>query len=252
MSVFDQAETKQQDETSQQTQETQTEESYVKKLVEERGEKWSDPEFIAKGKLEADRHIQELERQLSEMREDLSKSDYAKVLLDTLQGKAGDTASPKPEETTQGSSAETNTTSKAEDLESLVDEAIRKREAQQTVSQNLKQVDETLEKAYGTEAKSVVTKRAQELGMSVDRMKELASESPSAFMKLIDEAQTSDPVRAPQSSVNSQTEAFSNSGERTWNYYQELRRKNPKQYYTPKVQNQMVEDRTKMGDRFYN
>lgn len=251
MSVFDQAETKQQsDDTQQQTQEDQTTESWVKKLVEERGEKWSDPEVIAKGKYESDKYIGDLERQLSEMREDLSKNEYAKTLLETLQGKAGDTASPKPEEK-QGSTAEANTTNDASDLESLVEEAIRKREAQQTASQNLKQVDDTLQEAYGTEAASIVKQKASELGMSLERLQEIASESPTAFIRLIGEAKVSEKVATPKSSVNTQSDTFNKSGEKNWEYYQNLRRTNSKQYYSPKVQNQLMADRQRLGDRFY-
>lgn len=254
MSVFEQAETTQQTEEKSQSEETTLteEESYLKKLVEERGEKWSDPEVIAKGKYEADKYITDLERQLKEMREDLSKQDYAKTLLDTLQGKAGESTSPKPEEVKEGGTVEQNTTEETSDLESLVEEAIRKREAQQTVTQNLKQVDETLEKAYGTEASKVVQEKSKELGMSLQRLQEIASESPSAFMRLIGDAQVSTPSpSAPKSSVNSQAETFSKSGEKNWEYFQNLRRTNPKQYYSPKTQNEMFQNRERLGDRFY-
>ena len=75
MSVFDQSATEQATEEVQVTEQAvETTQSYVKELVGQRGDKWSDPEVIAKGKLEADRHIGELERQLAELREDLSKS----------------------------------------------------------------------------------------------------------------------------------------------------------------------------------
>lgn len=250
MSVFE-AGTEQQTEKQGENQE-QTTGSWIKKLVDERGEKWSDPEVIAKGKYEADKYISDLERQLAEAREDISKQDYAKTLLETLQGqKAGNTSTQNPEEKTS-SAAEQNTTEEASDIESLVEEAIRKRETQQTVEQNLKQVDQTLQQAYGTEATKVVKEKADELGMSLDRLKEIASESPSAFMRLIGEQEKSKTPSAPSSTVNTQSNAFNSSSEKTWNYYQEMRRKNPKQYYSPKVQRELMEDRSRLGDRFYN
>ena len=64
------------------TQETKPVESYVTKLAEAKGDNWKDPEVLAKGKIEADSHIEQLERQLSEMKEDLGKQDYAKQLLE--------------------------------------------------------------------------------------------------------------------------------------------------------------------------
>lgn len=251
MSVFE-AETKQQENQSQPGEnQEQNQESWIKRLVEERGEKWSDPEVIAKGKYEADKYISDLERQLAEAREDISKQDYAKTLLETLQGKKAEDASTSTPEAKEASTAEQNTTEEAS-IESLVEEAIRKREQDQTVSQNLKQVDETLEKAYGTEAGKIVQERASELGMSLDRLKEIASESPTAFMRLIGQEAGEKAPRAPSSSVNTQSNAFHSSGEKNWNFYQDMRRKDPKQYYSPKVQRELMENRTRLGDRFYN
>jgi len=254
--VFEQAATEQQAEGNQAEGQTfETEESYVKKLVEAKGEKWQDPEIIAKGKVEADNYIAELQRELEELRGDLTKNEYAKTLLETLQGKAEAPTSSNSAEAQQkeneGSAADQNTTGDAGDLESLVEETIRKREQQQTAKQNLDQVQETLEKAYGTEASKVVQQRANELGMSLDRLQEIATESPSAFMRLVGDSPAVEKNPVPSSSVNT-TAAFNQSSERNWNYYQDLRRTNPKQYYSPKVQNALVQDRQRLGDRFYS
>jgi len=254
--VFEQAATEQPPEGNQAEGQTfETEESYVKKLVEAKGEKWQDPEIIAKGKVEADNYIAELQRELEELRGDLSKNEYAKQLLETLQGKAEASTSSNSAEAQQkeneGSAADQNTTGDAGDLESLVEETIRKREQQQTAQQNLGQVQETLTEAYGTEASKVVKERAQELGMSLERLQEIAAESPSAFMRLVGDSPAVEKNPTTTSSVNT-TAAFNRSGERNWNYYQDLRRSNPKQYYSPKVQNQLAQDRVNLGDRFYS
>lgn len=246
MSVFN-AETKQQETQTTETQ-TETQESWINKLVEKRGEKWSDPEVIAKGKIDADEHIANLERQLEEMRADLGKSDYAKTLLETLQGKAGDTGSPKPEE---AKPAEQNTTDAAS-LESLVEEAIRKREAEATTAENLRQVEETLTKVYGDKASDAVRTKAQELGMSLDSLQELAEKSPTAFLRLVGEQTSVSTPKTMTPSVNTQASTFNTSAERDWAYFQKLRRESPQRYYTPKVQQELMDQRTKLGDRFYN
>ena len=59
-----------------QAQETPSQESFLDKLVQAKGENWKDPEVLAKGKLEADGYIKNLEDQLSQMREDLKKQEY--------------------------------------------------------------------------------------------------------------------------------------------------------------------------------
>ncbi len=69
MSVFTEGTaTEQTTQPEQQTTETTPpQDSFVAKLVEAKGENWKDPEVLAKGKLEADNYISELERQLNQM-----------------------------------------------------------------------------------------------------------------------------------------------------------------------------------------
>ena len=90
MSIFDEAQSAdsqpQETQTTETTQqETQPQASYLQKLVETRGENWKDPEVLAKGKMEADAYIKNLEDQLSQMRDDLGKHDYAAKLLQQLE-----------------------------------------------------------------------------------------------------------------------------------------------------------------------
>ena len=65
-----------------QGQETPKQESFLDKLVQAKGENWKDPEVLAKGKLEADNYIQQLEEQNRQLREDLGKNDYAAQVLE--------------------------------------------------------------------------------------------------------------------------------------------------------------------------
>jgi len=90
------------------TESTPPQDSFVAKLVEAKGDNWKDPEVLAKGKLEADTYIQQLEGQLTQMREDLSKQDYAKNLLDQLQNKAA-------EPTTANTAMPNNNTGRSEE-----------------------------------------------------------------------------------------------------------------------------------------
>jgi hypothetical protein len=53
-----------------------------------------------------------------------------------------------------------------------------------------------------------------------------------------------------QSSVRSEN-FNSNSQERDFEYYQKLRKENRSLYYSPKIQNMMLQDRTRLGDKFY-
>jgi len=115
------------------TETTPPQESFVAKLVEAKGENWSNPEVLAKGKLEADTYIQQLETQLTQMREDLGKQDYAAKLLDQLQNKAADPTTAKPVMPNNNndiggtSEGNTNPSLSEEDLKSLVEQTLTAR-----------------------------------------------------------------------------------------------------------------------------
>lgn len=253
MVFTDSAETKQPEQSSEaQGQETPSQESYLQKLVETKGENWKDPEVLAKGKLEADGYIKNLEDQLGQMREDLKKQEYQAQILDQLQNKATESTAVKPEvSNNNGSTTEgnTNPTLSEEDLKSLVEQTLNQREIDSTVSNNLKLVDEELEKSYGTEAQAKIQEKAQELGMSMERIKEIAAESPKAFFALIGEPKkTFSPM--VQGSVRTEGVNMQASAERDWSYYQKLRRENRNLYYTPKIQQQLMEDKSRLGSKF--
>lgn len=255
MSVFsEEAQPNAPQETEQTTETTEPTESYVAKLVEAKGENWKDPEVLAKGKLEADRYISELEAQMNQLREDLKKEDYAEKILQEIRNKAtesntvnqslpnNDTVGTAEDDTPQSSLSE-------EDLKSLVEKTLTEREVQNTVAQNLKVVDEELVKQYGTEAQKTIAKKSEELGISMDRMKEIASESPTAFFALIGEGKKNfNPM--VNSSVRTEGVNLQPSTERDWNYYQKLRRENRDLYYTPKVQQQLMQDKLRLGEKF--
>ena len=240
--------------TEQTTSETPPQESFVQKLVEAKGENWKDPEVLAKGKLEADGYIKTLEEQLATMREDMKKQDYQSQILEQLQNKAAETTTAQTAMPNNNGSTETQNTTASlseNDLESLVEKTLVKREQDSVIKQNLTQVDQELEKSFGTEAAATVQEKAKELGMSMERLRDIAAESPSAFFTLIGQPQkTFSPM--VQGSVRTEGVNMQASNTRDWQYYQKLRRENPNQYYSPKVQQQMIQDRMNMGDKFGN
>lgn len=228
----------------------QTNESYVNQLVGE-GKKFKDLEALARGKVEADRHIGEITKTLDELRAELAKQDYAKSLLEQM-SKGSETVAEQPTPNTPSSSNTENTTQSASDIESLVEKVITEKERNRTVSQNLTIVGEEMEKQYGDKAGQILKAKSIELGVSVERLKEIAAESPTAFFQMVGvnaKAKPTAPV-ATQSSIRS--EGFnSNSQDRDFDYYQKIRKENRSLYYSPKVQNMMIQDRQRLGDKFY-
>ncbi len=235
-----------------QEQATPVQESFLDKLVQAKGENWRDPETLAKGKLEADGYIKNLEDQLASMREDMKKQDYQSEILTQLQNKATETSAVNPEVPNDNTSVNTQNTTGAvneEDLKSLVEKTLGQRELEAKVQSNLQLVDKELEGSFGTEAKAQIEKKAQELGMSIDRLRDIAAESPNAFFALIGENKR--PV-SPMVAGSVRTEGVNmqSSTERDFNYYQKLRRENRNLYYSAKTQQQMFEDKARLGDKF--
>ncbi len=233
--------------------------SFVEKLVQAKGENWKDPEVLAKGKLEADNYIQQLEEQNRQLREDLGKNDYAAQVLEEIRGKAADTSTAKTskavKENIAGVEEEgTPPSLNEDDLKSLVEKTLLERETKKSVEQNLKSVEETLRSQYGDKLGEALQNKASELGLSMGRMEELASESPSAFLALFgDNRQNNNSFSSMMnSSINTEGVNMQSSTERNWSYYQKIRRENPNQYYSPKIQQQLMRDKMKMGDRFGN
>lgn len=232
------------------TETTQT--SYLETLVKLKGEQWSNPEVIAKGKIDADNHIEQLKAQIKELEGKAAQNGK----LDEILAKIGQEAAKPPTANTQSSEGDTkraNTQPVLSDdqIQSLVEKTLTERERKQTVSQNLVQVNTQLEQLFGTEAKKQVEEKAKELGMSLERIQEIASESPTAFFTLIGEK-----PKEFKPSLNStiRTDGLQqrSSDVRNNKYYQDLRRSNQHQFYSASVQKQMMEDRQRLGASFYN
>ena len=229
----------------------QTNDSYVTQLVGE-GKKFKDIESLAKGKLEADRHIGEITKTLDELRAELAKQDYAKSLLEQM-NKASETTAEQPSSSIPSPSNTENTTQRAsDDIEALVEKVITEKERSRTVTQNLSVVNEEMEKQYGDKAGQILKAKSAELNMSLERLKEIAAESPTAFFQLVGVNNNNKKVTSMTTQSSVRSENFnSNSQERDFEYYQKLRKENRSLYYSPKIQNMMLQDRTRLGDKFY-
>lgn len=249
MSVFDP--TTGEDTTPGNTGDTQdtTPENFLDKIVADKGENWKDPEVIAKGYVHAQAEI----ARLKELEEKAKEQDYAKTLLEKLQGTATqEPATPTPEPTNTSGSATGETTPQPEDIESLITEALSKRDEETRTQKNLDEVEKLMSDSFGTEAKNVVANKSKELNMSVERLESIAKESPAAFMSLMGAAPTKETNSDVKGTVNPSSPLLQGKDERDSKYYFELMRKQPKEYAKREVQQQMLEDKARLGPRFFN
>lgn len=236
---------------SQSTNEDEGNQSFVRKLVETKGDQWSDPETIAKGKWEADQYIEQLKEQNQKLQEQAEKAKKLEELVAKIENKATDTSNVNSQSNSDAGADESQTkTHVSEDeIQSLVEQALTKREQENTVAQNLQQVNSQLDELYGTEAESTVQKKAQELGMSKERLQQIAAESPTAFFNLMGE-KPKEFKTMTQGSVRTEGVNMQKSNERNFAYWNKLRKENPREFN--RSMDKMVQDRERLGDAFYN
>jgi hypothetical protein len=224
--------------------------NYLEELVGE-GKKFSSPEDLAKGKAESDHYINLLTKRLDELRDDYSKlreDNVAKAKLQDL--------ITQLEEKRQQLPSSDITPVKVEDkpfdpsaLDSLLDKKLSERELQRRQSDNFNMVREKLQEQYGEKFPEVLNKQVKELGLT--NIDDLARNSPKVLIKALglDEKQKLDTFQTPPATRQS---AFAPMGtkDRTWSYYQDLKKKNPNYYFSPEITRQMTEDYSRLGAKF--
>ena len=255
MSLFDEA-GNQPDPSDKSNKDGEPNQGFLEKLVAEKGDHWKDPEVLAKGKLESDSYIEKLRQENEALKAKAIEGEVVEQLMLKLEERAGTPSSPNPSNpdpnNARGEEDDTNPT-KPEDIQKLVETMLSQREAQSIQERNLSEVTKFMEDNYGaSEASRVVAEKAREKGLSVVQLQDLAKTSPAAFYALVGEAPKRPNPRV-QGDINTEgVHKQTNQGVRDWQYYQKLRRENPKLYRSWPIQQQLFADKQALGDAFGN
>lgn len=217
--------------------------------------KFKTVEDLAKGKLESDAFILQLQEENRQKDEELQKRKTAEEIVAQIQDQRSQLT------LTNQSNSEANQPAKPEitkeDLEQKVQEVVAQQETQRRVQQNVTQVAEKLVAVYGDEdkANAFVKQKAQELQVPIDYLQDVAARSPQAFYKLVElQESVNAPSRPTQGDVNTQAFRAANPNApkaNTYKWYQTLRRENPAAYKSDKIQMQMHTDALRLEDAFY-
>ena len=206
-----------------------------------------------------DAYIAQLEAEAAERNADIARlaeeakrKDEIEALLETARKNALVT----PPQVKDGKPpVETPAQPDAEELVERVKESLKREQTDKVKVDNLKATVDHLVVVYGSEdkAKEVVQQKANELGVSVKFLQDAAAQSPKAFYELLGAKGTPKSEAAPRSEKN--TAALNNAPgmikEGTHAYYQQLRREDPKTYYSARIQQQKMRDALQKGDSFY-
>ena len=163
------------------------------------GKKYSSVEDALKSVPHAQKHIQTLEAELAQLKEEVTKRKTAEELLDEI--KSGIHTS---EITPQPVGLDKN------ELAQVVNQTIEMREAQRTAKQNADSVVTKFKDKFGDTAEQAYVTLAKESGLSVQQLNNLAATSPSAVLRLAGLV-SGEPAMAAKTTSSVNTEAFSNN-----------------------------------------
>lgn len=215
--------------------------NYLEELVGD-GKKFKTPEDLAKGKFLADQTVEVLKAKLDEMKKELN----TRMSLESFKTELEALRQPR-EEAPPAVTPDANPILDDSKLESMLEALLSKKEAQRRAETNKEKVTRVLSEQFGEQANLVINRKAQEVGMTVPELRDLAYRSPSAFFRLVGVTETErnpDRPLIPQSSVHPDNQSSPVHGRK---YYEELKRTNPKVYFNEKTTIQMMKDMAALG-----
>lgn len=233
--------------------------NYLEELVGE-GKKFKTVEDLARGKYEADMHVALKNRQLDDLTKDYSKlrEDYnatpkLQEVLDQLLA-AKDTSSNN--NTQMNEDTRNESAFDPSKLDSMVETKFQEIEAKRKAQENWNTVKDKLQEKLGERFPEILASQTQKLGLTADKVEELARTSPSAFFRLmgLDEVQSQDTFQSPpRTTQNATAFAPSTNKSRKWSDWKSLQKTQPGLFSDPKAHNQMMADIKAIGEKaFYD
>ncbi len=215
-----------------------------------------DYDKLFQGRVEADRFIDQLKQENQGLRTDLNSrvtiEDSLSKLLERSTSNNNErrveerlpnpNEAPIPPVPSQGVSKD--------DMMKMVREALETESSKAKKQSNLQVAVTELEKTFGPNYVEHVTRKAQDLGVPVEFFDKLASESPKALLALVSERKQEGNFSTPP--VGSNVNAGGATSGKNYKYYENIRKSDPKSYWSPHVQNEMYANAAKLGSKFYD
>lgn len=226
---------------------TTTQADLIGTLVGE-GKTYKTVEDLAKGKLNADVHIQKIELENKEMREKLAA---AKTVDDLLEKINANTSSNVNNDGTN--SQDTSKGLDAESIKKLVEDQIQGREVATTRARNRAAAEAKLKEIYGDKAKEVFEAQASSPELREALLK-IAEVDPAKFVGIFQKETVKDPaLDTGDSSKNLNLNLSNNTVVEpgTELFYRKLRKENPKAFYSNAVQLQMHKDALANPNKYF-
>lgn len=170
------------------------------------GKKYKTLQDALKSIPHAQTHIQKLEQELESAKSEAARAKAMEELLEEIKKQGGNPTEPT---TPQVATPVTPPV----DIDKKVEEALARKEAARIAEANRLAVKAAFEQKYGSESEAYYIKLAEENGMPLATMNQLALTSPDAVLKLAGLKRNQNFVPKPTSSVN--TAALQNNNNNT-------------------------------------
>jgi hypothetical protein len=211
------------------------------------GKKYKSIDDLAKAYSHLDNFAEELKRDNAQLR---AKEDAKNLLPDGSKEQQND--QPK----TPANPAETPKPQlNDKDLRSLVSEVVKDAAQSQRFENNVEETARKMVEVYGSTAKAqeMILQKSKELGVTPDWLRDAAARSPSAFYATmgINPSATQTNRETPNSRGEVRLDPVNKTGQKSYSYFQELRRTNKADYYSAGTQAEMQRLARELGDAFY-
>lgn len=225
---------------------------YLSQLVGDT-KKFKTPEDLAKGKYESDLYINTLTARMDELRSDYDRlrDDYnSRAKLEEVldQMKTNGLSSSNNTSANEGRDTPKIDESK---LSELITAEMSKQTRLKQEEENFKQVQSKLRERFGSN-RDALKQHLDDLDLSEDFVKELARKNPKVVLRTLglDQPSKSDDFLAPPRS-NQRRDSFApKTVKRDWDYYQEIKKKDPELYRSKAMTIQMHKDYEELGSDF--
>jgi hypothetical protein len=236
--------------------------NYLEELVGD-GKKFKTVDDLARGKAESDAFINRLLEEQKQLRDDFNQVRAQlnqRTKLDEFLDKVN-----KPDSDTSGSDNNQNSNSGGANqaafdpskIDEIVDKRLSDKERERQAQSNANFVKEELQKAYGADYVTKLAEVAEDLGLSRERVNQLAATEPKALLRLVGVGQAQNTPQArpdvfsPPKSSGTFVPRVQNT-EKNYAFYEDMRKKDPTRYWSPDVQVEIHKRAMELGEAFYS
>lgn len=208
-------------------------------------QKYKTPDDLAKAYANADAAILRQKAEIAELKAaDKIKTDLLEAQLNKKPPEEKNPVTNQHREPEAPQKAETP------NISELVREELLNASEERRRADNINRATESMTNHYGSisKAQEAIKRRATELNVSFEWLRDVASDSPQAFFA----SMGINPAQRSQSTPGFSNEVvldrINTSGVKNHKYFEEIRKANPKLYYSPEMQRQVFSSLQELGE----